>query len=97
MNVFLEIPLMKKSLIHLNINMRKALRDSGYTDFKLEFNKTSNNHTKRNRQCNIIWFNPPFSRAVSTKVGKRFLQLLRHHFSPSDKPTSSTKYLTRTQ
>ena len=27
----------------------KALRDSGYTDFKLEFNKTSNNHRKRNR------------------------------------------------
>ena len=27
----------------------KALRDSGYTDFKLESNKTSNNHTKRNR------------------------------------------------
>ena len=32
----------------------KALRDSGYTDFKLKFNKTSNNHTKRNRQRNII-------------------------------------------
>ena len=63
----------------------KALRDSGYTDFKLKFNKTSNNHTKRNRQRNIIWFNPRFSRAVSTNVGKRFLQLLRHHFPPSNK------------
>ena len=39
----------------------KAREDSGYTDFKLEFNKTSNNHTKKNRQRNIIWFNPPFS------------------------------------
>ena len=64
---------------------KKALRDSGYTDFKLKFNKTSNNHTKRNRQRNIIWFNPPFSRAVSTNDGKRFLQLLRHHFPPSNK------------
>ena len=63
----------------------KALRDSGYTDFKLQFNKTSNNHTKRNRQRNIIWFDPPFSRAISTNVGKRFLQLLRHHFPPSNK------------
>ena len=35
----------------------KALRDSAYTDFKLKFNKTSNNHTKRNQQHNIIWFN----------------------------------------
>ena len=40
----------------------KALRDSGHTDFKLEFNKSSNKHTKRNRQRNIIWFNLPFSR-----------------------------------
>ena len=63
----------------------KVLRDSGYTDFKLQFNKTSNNHTKRNRQRNIIWFNPTFSRAVSTNVGKRFLQLLRHHFPPFNK------------
>ena len=63
----------------------KALGDSGYTDFKLEFYKTITNHTKRNRQRNIIWFNPPFNRAVSTNVGKRFLQLLRHHFPPSNK------------
>ena len=40
---------------------------------------------KKNRQPNIIWFNPPFSRAVSTNVKKRFLQLLRHHFPPSNK------------
>ena len=63
----------------------KALRDSGYTDFELKFNKTSNNHTKRNWQRNIIWFNPPFSRPVSANVGKRFLQLLRQHFPPSNK------------
>ena len=62
----------------------KALKDSGYTDFKLKFNKTSNNHTKRNRQRNSIWFNPPFSRAVSANVAKRFLQLLRHHLPPSN-------------
>ena len=63
----------------------KALRDSGYTDFELKFNKTSTNQAKRHRQRNIIWFNPPFSRTVSTNVGKRFLQLLRHHFPPSNK------------
>ena len=58
----------------------KDLRASGYTDVKLEFNKTSNNQTKRNRQRNIIRFNPVFSRAVFTNVGKRFLQLLHHQF-----------------
>ena len=63
----------------------KALRDSGHTNFELKFNKTRNNHTKRNRQRDIIWFNPPFSSAVSTNVEKSFLQLLRHHFPPSNK------------
>ena len=29
---------------------KKILRDSWYTDFIRKFNKTSNNHTKRNRQ-----------------------------------------------
>ena len=63
----------------------KALRDSGYTDFKLKFNKTRHNHTKGDRQRSIIWFNSPFRREVSTNVGKKFLQLLRHHFPPSNK------------
>ena len=49
----------------------------------LKFNKTSTNQTKRHRQRNIFWFNTVFNRAVSTNVGKRFLQLLRHHFPPS--------------
>ena len=53
----------------------KSLKDSGYTDFNLNFIKTSSSNTKRNRQRNIIWFNPPFSRAVSTDVRKRFVQL----------------------
>ena len=53
---------------------KKAVRDTGYTDFKLTFNQTSTKQTKRTWQCNIIWFNPPFIRAVSTNVAKRFLQ-----------------------
>ena len=83
MNVYPEIPPMNKSLIHQNQH-EKALRDSGYTDFELKFYKSSTNQTKRNQQRNIIWFNPPFSKAVSTNVGKRFLQLLHHHFPSSN-------------
>ena len=67
------------------LQYEKAVRGSGYTDFQLKFNKTSTNQTKRHRQRNIIWFNTAFNRAVSTNVGKRFLQLLRHHFPPSNK------------
>ena len=72
----------------------KALRESGYTDFELKFNKTSTNQTKRHRQRNIIWFNPSFSRAVSTNVGKFFLQL---YVTTSNTPTSFTMYLIRTE
>ena len=32
----------------------KALRDSGYTDFELKFNNTSNNHAKTNLQRAIV-------------------------------------------
>ena len=63
----------------------KALRDSGYTGFEWKFNKTSNHHTETNLQHNINWFNPSFSRALSTNVGKIFLQLLRHHLLRSNK------------
>ena len=37
-------------------------------------------HNKRNHKKNIIWFNPPFSRNLSTKIGKYFLNLLDNHF-----------------
>ena len=36
--------------------------------------------TKRKRQRNILWFNPPYSKTVKTKIGKFFLQLIKMHF-----------------
>ena len=47
-------------------------------------NKTSTNQTKRNRQSNVIWFNPSFSKAVSKNFSRRFQQF-RHHFLPFNK------------
>ena len=35
---------------------------------------------RRKRQRNILWFNPPYSRTVKTKIGKFFLQLIKKHF-----------------
>ena len=35
---------------------------------------------KRQRKRNIIWFNPPFDKNVTTNIGRRFLQLLDLHF-----------------
>ena len=37
----------------------------------------------KTRKRNIIWFNPPFSKSVSTNVAKAFLQLVTKHFPRS--------------
>ena len=39
-----------------------------------------NTITNKNRKRNMIWFNPPYSANVVTKVGKHFLSLLDKHF-----------------
>ena len=43
------------------------------------------NSQRRNRQRNVIWYNPPYSRNVRTNVGRDFLQLIDKHFPPSHK------------
>ena len=39
-----------------------------------------NKKKKRNRKRNIIWFNPPFNKNVSTNVGEEFLKILDTNF-----------------
>ena len=66
----------KESTTHYENN----LRQSGYNK-KLTYKHTNTNqqkHSKHKRK--IIWFNPPFSKNVSTKIGKSFLSLLDLHF-----------------
>ena len=65
-----------------------ALEKSGHT-FQLNFEECQpqNDEGKRqskNRSRKIIWFNPPYSRAVKTNVGKQFLQLMDKHFPPGN-------------
>ena len=38
---------------------------------------------RRNRSRKITWFNPPFSKSVSTKIGATFLRLIDTCFPPS--------------
>ena len=61
------------------------LHQSGYQQ-KLKYNPANTEiYNKRNHKRNIIWFNPPFSRNVSTKIVKYFLNLLDKHF-PQNHP-----------
>ena len=56
-----------------------ALKNSGYKNFKLKFDKPKTRTRKRRR--NIIWFNPPFNKNVSTNVARSFLRLIDKHFT----------------
>ena len=69
----------------------QLLAKSGYTD-KISFvNPTEKK--KRNRKRNIIWFNPPFSKNVKSKIGFEFLNLVDKHFG--DKGNKLNKILNR--
>ena len=60
-----------------------ALKKSGFKNFELKFEKKI--AKKRNRNRNIIWFNPPYSKNVLTNIGKNFLKLVDKHFPPTNK------------
>ena len=62
-----------------------ALKNRGYQQTKLIFNKNEHKKQKRNRNQNLVWFNLLFSRNVTTNVVKRFLNLLDIHFPKSNK------------
>ena len=62
---------------------QEALAKSGHTHV-LEYNPDTIS-TPKNRQRKIIWFNPPYSRIVSTNIGKSFLQLVSRHFPQGHK------------
>ena len=68
----------------------KALKESGHTHTLKYIEKTpaqpENENENRNvngdrkKKTKIIWFNPPFSRGVSTNIGKIFLKMIDKHF-----------------
>ena len=58
----------------------EALKKSGYENINLTYSKPNLTKRRRNRGRNIIWFNPPFNKNVSTNVAKKFLSLVNKHF-----------------
>ena len=63
----------------------ETLKNSGYQKAELKFHKEEQNTQKRKWSRDIIWFNPLFSRNVTTNVAKTFLNLLDKHFPKSKK------------
>ena len=62
---------------------QEALDKSGYR-CDLSYKVTPNQTTRRTRQRNIIWHNPPYSRNVDANVGKCFFSLIDQHFPKSN-------------
>ncbi len=58
---------------------QNALRHSNF-DHKLDYTKQAPQKIRRNRQRNIIWFNPPFSKNAKTNIAHNFLCLIDKHF-----------------
>ena len=67
---------------------QKALNASGYkhtlkmpTENETDQNKNQNTNTvKKRSKREIIYYTPPFNRALKTKLGRVFLDLVRKHF-----------------
>ena len=64
---------------------QKSLKDSGYSH-TLEFekiNEETQNKTRKNRPRKTIWFVPPYSTAVTTRIGSKILALVDSCFPKS--------------
>ena len=59
----------------------------GHSNFshKLEYMPHITQQPRRNRQRNIIGFNPPFSKNVKTNIARSFLKLVDTHFPKGNK------------
>ena len=68
---------------------QSALEKSGYT-YKLNYEENlaadmeKAKKTRKRKSRDVVWFNPPYSQAVKTNVGKNFLRLLEKHFPPGN-------------
>ena len=60
----------------------KALKDSGY-EVCMKYNETAKKPRKRQRK--VIWFNPPFSVHVKTRIGHIFFNILDKNFPRNHK------------
>ena len=96
-NVIKEIPNSINTRLN-NISSSKQAFEDAKPAYQQALDKSGHKHTltytgentnsqnkdrnKKNRKRRIIWFNPPYNKAVKTNIGKRFLELIDKHFPP---------------
>ena len=59
------------------------LEKNGYRE-KIEYIENNTNTKRAKREREIIWYNPPFSKNVKTKIGYHFINLIDKHFGNKD-------------
>lgn len=58
---------------------KSALEKSGYPS-NMVYTEKGDQKKRKPRKRNITWFNPPYSKNVSTNIAAKFLSLVRKHF-----------------
>ena len=76
-----EISSDEASFQHASQQYQEALQNSGYKH-QLKYQHPLNQKPPRsqNHRRNIIWYNPPFSKNVSTNIGQTFLRIIDDEF-----------------
>ena len=61
---------------------QEAISNGGY-NYKLQYDKDAIQREGNNkrRKRNIIWYNPPYAKNVSTNIGRKFLQIIDKEFN----------------
>ena len=95
-NIINQLPLSIESRLS-KLSSNKNIFDESTKYYQENLTKCEYEHTityqpnkiehqaKRNRQRNIIWFNPPFSKTVTNNIGKYSLNLVEKHFPTNSK------------
>ena len=63
---------------------QQALNDAGYK-YNLNYTQSPASNSRNRHRRDIIWYNPPFSKSVTSNIGKSFLDLVKKNFPQTSK------------
>ena len=72
----LRIKIFKGSAIYYEDTLNKA----GYISKLVSHISSANNQENKNKR-NVIWFNPPYNKNVTMRIGQSFLHLIETYFT----------------
>ena len=68
-----------------SIFYEQCIKSSGYKTKLQHQPPKESNQNKKERECNIIWFNSPHSRSVKINIRRILIKLISNHFPPNHK------------